>query len=95
MSRLQFDLAELKSRINPQYADTPGTESFERRQCVEEIERLTTECADLLVVLVALINEPQPLGIHRHAYQAAIAKVWLHYDEADTPEAWAARKAAA
>ena len=93
MSRMHLDLADLKSRINLHYADTPGTESFERRLCVEEIERLTAECAELLATLVALTNEPQPLGIYRPAYQAAIATVWKHYDEADTPEAWAARRA--
>lgn len=95
MSPPQLNLTELKSRINPLYASTPGTESFERRQCVEEIERLRAECAELLGALVDLANEPQPLGIDRPAYQSAIAMVWKHYDEADTPEAWAARKVAA
>lgn len=43
-------IAELKSRINPGYAHMLGTESYERRQCVEaieaqaaEIERLTDD----------------------------------------------------
>jgi hypothetical protein len=35
-----FNLEHLKSRINPAYANTPGTESYERRLCVEEIECL-------------------------------------------------------
>jgi hypothetical protein len=88
-----LDLSDLKSRINPAYADTPGTESFERRRCVEEIERLRAECAELLIALVALTNEPQPHGIYRQPYQTAIALIWKHYDESDSPEAWAARKA--
>jgi hypothetical protein len=40
-----FDLDELKSRINPAYENIQGTESYERRLCVEEIERLTAELA--------------------------------------------------
>lgn len=36
----KFDLDYLKSRINPAYAYIEGTESYERRLCVEEIERL-------------------------------------------------------
>ena len=38
-----FDLDELKSRINPAYANIQGTESYERRLCVEEIDRLKAE----------------------------------------------------
>ena len=35
-----LDLAEIKSRINPAYAEWRGTESYERRQLCDEIERL-------------------------------------------------------
>ena len=42
-----LDLDDLRSRINPQYATTPGTESYERRLCVEEIEALRARVAEL------------------------------------------------
>ena len=35
-----IDIEEVKSRINPAYSDTRGTESYERKMLVEEIERL-------------------------------------------------------
>lgn len=35
-----LDLDEIKSRINPAYADRRGTESHERKQLCDEIERL-------------------------------------------------------
>ncbi len=38
-------LSDLKSRINPAYANQRGTESYERRMCVELIERLALEQA--------------------------------------------------
>ena len=34
------ELAEIRSRINPQYELTTGTESYERKMLVDEIERL-------------------------------------------------------
>jgi hypothetical protein len=44
---ITLDLDDLKSRINPQYATTPGMESYERRLCVEEIEALRAQVAEL------------------------------------------------
>jgi hypothetical protein len=35
-----IDLEDQKSRINKAYAHTVGTESYERRLCVEEIESM-------------------------------------------------------
>jgi hypothetical protein len=35
-----LDLAEIKSRINPAYADRRGSESHERKMLCDEIERL-------------------------------------------------------
>lgn len=35
--------AELRARINPNYATTPGTESYERWACAEAIESLLTQ----------------------------------------------------
>ena len=40
-------LEEIKSRINPIYADTIGTESYERRWLVGEIERLRQQVKEL------------------------------------------------
>lgn len=34
---------DLRSRVNPIYADQPGTESFERKLCADAIERLDME----------------------------------------------------
>jgi hypothetical protein len=48
---ITLDLDDLKSRINPQYATTPGTESYERRLCVEEIEALRARVAELEAAL--------------------------------------------
>lgn len=33
-------LADIRTRINPQYKDIPGTESYERKMLVGEIDRL-------------------------------------------------------
>lgn len=38
--------AELKQRINPAYAETLGTESYERRLCAEAIELLLAQRDD-------------------------------------------------
>lgn len=50
---------------------------------------------ELLSALVAMVQEPQPLGIDRDSYQTALALVIKHHDNVDNPEAWAARKASA
>lgn len=39
---------DLKSRINPAYANQIGTESYERRLCVEALEALVVERDELL-----------------------------------------------
>ena len=36
-------IAELRSRISPAYAMWPGTESYERRECVEALEAQAAE----------------------------------------------------
>ena len=41
-----MNLEEIKSRINPTYADTIGTESYERKWLVGEIESLRQQLAD-------------------------------------------------
>jgi len=40
-------IADLRSRINPAYAHQLGTESYERRICVEVLEELLDEIARL------------------------------------------------
>ena len=43
----ELDIHSLRARINPAYANTPGTESYERRQCVDEIDALRARIAEL------------------------------------------------
>lgn len=43
-------IADLRSRINPTYAATLGTESYERRLCAEAIEHLLAERDELLEI---------------------------------------------
>ena len=33
-------ITDLRARVNPQYYDQPGTESYERQQCVMALESL-------------------------------------------------------
>ena len=40
-------IADLRSRINPAYAATLGTESYERRLCAEALESLIAELDSL------------------------------------------------
>lgn len=49
-------IADLKSRINPGYAHQLGTESHERRQCVEALESLRAE-VERLTTCLAKANE--------------------------------------
>ena len=65
------------------------------RDAAECIIDTTTERDELLAALVALVEEKQPLGIERESYQTALALVIKYYDNVDSPEEWAARKAAA
>ncbi len=62
-------LADLKSRINPAYAHQLGTESYERRLCVEameqqaeEIKRLRDEIADIKQAISDPENQPSQYG---------------------------------
>ena len=49
-----LDLDEIKSRINPDYADRRGSESNERKQLCDEIERLRAENESLREALAAI-----------------------------------------
>lgn len=40
-------IVDLRSRINPAYADWPGTESYERNLCVEVLEAQASEIDQL------------------------------------------------
>lgn len=45
---------DLRSRINPAYAITPGTESYERRLCAEALESLLAAQEELLAEVARL-----------------------------------------
>ena len=49
---------DLKGRINPQYVDCIGTESYERKQCLDAIESLLAENARLKVELAKYRDAP-------------------------------------
>jgi len=49
-----MDLAEIRSRINPQYADIPGTQSHERKWLCDRIAELEVETATLRAQLATL-----------------------------------------
>lgn len=44
-------IADLRSRINPAYAHTLGTESYERRMCAEALEAQQAEIEQLMYAL--------------------------------------------
>ena len=60
-----IDLAEIKSRINPAYADRRGTESHERKQLCDEIDRLRA----------ALLHEKDVAEAYKAEAEALLAKV--------------------
>lgn len=64
---------DLKSRINPAYASQIGTESYERRLCVEALEALIAERDDLLTALRTVA--PNALGIYRQIGLEALDKL--------------------
>ncbi len=47
-------IADLRARINPQYYDQIGTESYERHQCVMALESLLARIEELRVQNAAL-----------------------------------------
>lgn len=59
---------DLKGRINPQYVDCIGTESYERKQCLDAIESLLAENERLnaeLAVTEQTMREYQELAAKR------------------------------
>lgn len=50
---------DLRSRINPAYAHQIGTESYERRMCVEALEALIVERDMLRSMITSDMREPQ------------------------------------
>lgn len=48
---------DLRSRINPSYATQRGTESYERRLCVEAMESQAAEIERLRAAIVQTLNE--------------------------------------
>lgn len=62
---------DLRSRINPAYANQIGTESYERRLCVEALEALMAERDELLAALEKAIEfVPAGYGIERQCWSA-------------------------
>lgn len=55
-------IASLRSRINPLYAATPGTESYERRLCAEALEALLTQRDTFYSEVLRLRALLQPSG---------------------------------
>ena len=49
---------DLKGRINPQYVDCMGTESYERKQCLDAIESLLAENERLKAELAKYRDAP-------------------------------------
>ena len=47
-------IADLRARVNPQYYDQVGTESYERHQCVMALESLTARIDVLRIENAAL-----------------------------------------
>lgn len=50
-------IADLRSRINPAYARTIGTESYERRMCVEAMESQQAEIERLRQYIGATLSK--------------------------------------
>lgn len=50
---------DLRSRINPAYANQIGTESYERRLCAEALEALIAELDDTRTALSAAIEHAE------------------------------------
>jgi hypothetical protein len=65
-----MNLDDIKERINPLYADVIGTESYERRLLVEEIERLTATLGVAEATIEAVVEQRDELQqICRNAYE--------------------------
>ena len=47
-------ITDLRARVNPQYYDQPGTESYERQQCVMALESLLARNDVLRIANAAL-----------------------------------------
>ena len=82
---------DLRDRINPIYASMLGTESYERRLCVEALEDLTETLArerrwqgELLEAVRETLNEncyladgdQCTLPVLKRAYEAATGEAW-------------------
>jgi hypothetical protein len=78
-------IADLRGRINPAYAGTLGTESFERRLCADALEAQAGRIADLQIRLndlatafARICDEHTRDPLKHAAYRAAV--------QADVPE---------
>ena len=52
-------IADLRARVNPQYYDQVGTESYERHQCVLALESLLAR-NDVLMRIIADMRKVTP-----------------------------------
>jgi hypothetical protein len=67
----------LEFQTNPDKVEQFGNEPFETRysNALRAGLKATEDRAELLKVLRAMVNEPQPLGIDRKTYQDALALI--------------------
>ena len=54
-------IADLRSRVNPQYYDQIGTESYERHQCVMALESLMARNEVLMEIIADMRKETERL----------------------------------
>lgn len=52
-------IADLRARINPQYYDQIGTESYERHQCVMALESLMARNEELMRIIADMRKETE------------------------------------
>ena len=71
-------IADLRARVNPQYYDQVGTESYERNQCVMALESLLARNDVLRKENNRLHEENERLRIENSALRADAARIdWL------------------
>ena len=61
MMNIEELIADLRARVNPQYYDQIGTESYERHQCVLALESLLARNEVLMRIIADMRNETEML----------------------------------
>lgn len=72
-------LEEIKSRINPQYQDCVGTESYERKWLCDRIDALEKQ-RDELLAIVTRISEQTP---EKPDYWSSCSQCGLNISDAE------------